>query len=244
MRNALRAAGSACVWVLWTVIVVAWCLVVTVVFVLTAWWDRRRWYTGRVFRLGSKLLVAVNPWWSVEIVGTPPPRDTEPFVAVCNHESLADILLVGTLPFDMKWLSKSQIARIPVLGWMMWMAGDIVVNRGDSKSRGRSYEEMVRWIERGASVMIYPEGTRTRTGELLPFRNGAFRLALETGRPIQPLSVSGARQAIRADSALFGRARVTVRILEQVSTEGMSDSDLNQLRDSVRDLIARSRGPA
>ena len=242
MNNRLRAVGSAAVWILWTLIVLGWSLVVAVVFVLTAWWDERRWYTGRVFRLGTKILVATNPWWSIEVVGTPPPRSTEPFVAVCNHESMADILLVGTLPFDMKWLSKSQIARIPVLGWMMWMAGDIVVNRGDSKSRGESYEEMVRWIRKGASIMIFPEGTRTRTGDLLPFRNGAFRLALETGRPIQPLAVSGARQAIRADSAIFGRARVTVRILDQVPTEGLSDSDVSELRDRVRGIIEAARG--
>lgn len=242
MSNKLQVLGSACVWLVWTIFVVGWCLVVAFVFILTAWWDRRRWYTGRVFRFGTKVLVALNPWWRIEVVGTPPARSSEPFVAVCNHESMADILLVGTLPFDMKWLSKSQIARIPVLGWMMWMAGDIVVNRRDSKSRGQSYEEMVGWIEKGASIMIFPEGTRTRTGDLLPFRNGAFRLALETGRPIQPLSVSGARQAIRADSAVFGRARVTVRMLDQISTEGMSDSDVNELRDRVRTIIAESRG--
>jgi 1-acyl-sn-glycerol-3-phosphate acyltransferase len=238
----LRVIGSACVWLVWTVFVFSWSLVVALVFVLTAWWDRRRWYTGRTFRFGTKVLVALNPWWSLEVVGTPPPRSSEPFVAVCNHESMADILLVATLPFDMKWLSKSQIARIPVLGWMMWMAGDIVVNRGDSKSRGQSYEQMVRWIEKGASIMIFPEGTRTRTGDLLPFRNGAFRLALETGRPIQVLSISGARQAIRADSAIFGRAQVTVRILDQISTEGMTDSDVSELRDRVRAIIDKSRG--
>ena len=119
MSNALRVIGSTCVWLVWMLFVFSWSLVVAVVFVLTAWWDRRRWYTGRTFRFGTKVLVALNPWWSLEVVGTPPPRSSEPFVAVCNHESMADILLVATLPFDMKWLSKSQIARIPVLGWMM-----------------------------------------------------------------------------------------------------------------------------
>ncbi len=89
--------------------------------------------------------------------------------------------------------------------------------------------------------MIFPEGTRTRTGEMLPFRNGAFRLALETGRPIQPLAVSGTRQAIQADSALFGRASVTVRILDQVSVEGLGLDDISELRDRVRTMISEAR---
>jgi 1-acyl-sn-glycerol-3-phosphate acyltransferase len=229
------------VWLVWVVVVIVWNVFVFLVFVSTAWWDRRRWYAGRAFRIGARVLVALNPWWTIEVVGELPPRSSEPFVAVCNHESLADILLVGTLPFDMKWLSKAQIARIPILGWMMWMAGDIIVNRGDARSRGESYDRMAAWIRRGASIMVFPEGTRSRTGDLLPFRNGAFRLALETGRPIQPLVVTGARQAIRADSALFGRARVTVRILEQVSVEGLKLEDVNDLRDRVRTMILDAR---
>lgn len=238
MRNALRVLGSGGVWLAWIGVVLIWNVVVTLVFIGTAWWDRRRWYTGRAFRIGARILVAVNPWWSIEVVGTLPPRSSEPFVAVCNHESLADILLVGTLPFDMKWLSKAQIARIPILGWMMWMAGDIIVDRSDARSRGESFDRMAAWIGRGASIMVFPEGTRSRTGDMLPFRNGAFRLALETGRPIQPLAVTGARQAIRADSPLFGRARVTVRVLDQVPVEGLGPEDVNALRERVRTMIA------
>lgn len=241
MRRLLEWIGNGAVYLLWLLVVVAWFPLVAVVFLCTAWWDKRRWFTGRAFRLGTRLLVGLNPWWSVRVEGQLPSRSSEPFVAVCNHESMADILLIGTLPFDMKWLSKEQIARVPFLGWMMWMAGDIVVKRSDARSRGQSFDRMVTWIERGASIMIFPEGTRTRTGKLLPFRDGAFRLALETGRPIQPLTVTGTRKAIQADSALFGRAKVTVRILEQVSVEGMGLDDIDELRTRVRSMIEAAR---
>lgn len=238
----VRIAGSLAVWVAWLVIVVIWTLVVAVVFAATAWWDRRRWWVGRAFRAGARLLVATNPWWEVAIEGEAPPAETQPFIAVCNHESMADIILIGTLPFDMKWLSKAEIARIPFLGWMMLMAGDVIVRRHDRRSRGASYDRLREWLDRGASVMLFPEGTRTRTGEMLPFRNGAFRLSMESGRPIQPLAVSGGREALHADSAWFGKARVTVRILPQVSPAGLAPDDVDEYRDRVRDMIREARG--
>ncbi|MGD8496913.1 MAG: lysophospholipid acyltransferase family protein [Gemmatimonadales bacterium] len=241
LRNALRFLVSAVVWLLWLIVAAAWTPVVGLAWLLTTWWDERRWYVGRTFRWGAKILVWLNPFWRVTIVGKRPARDTEPFVAVCNHESLADVLLVGTLPFDMKWLSKEEIGRVPFVGWMMRLAGDVLVRRSDRRSRGESYDQLLEWLRRGASVMLFPEGTRSRTGEMLPFRSGAFRLALETGRPVQPLVVSGTRQAIKADSLLFGRARVTVRILAQVPTAGLGGEAVDELREQVRDLIAAAR---
>jgi len=90
-------------------------------------------------------------------------------------------------------------------------------------------------------VMIFPEGTRSRSAEMLPFKNGAFRLAIETGLPILPLAVHGTRTAIRKGSMLFGNARVVVRILEPVSTEGLEPDDLDDLRARVRRQIDEAR---
>ena len=140
-------------------------------------------------------------------------------------------------------LSKPEIALLPFIGWMMKMAGDVTVHRFDRRSRGASYDALVAWLERGSSVMMFPEGTRSRTGEMLPFRSGAFRLAIETGRPVQPLAVSGTRDAIRADSLVFGRARVTLRILPQVPTADLGDEDVDDLSDRVRAIIEAARVP-
>ncbi len=240
----LRLAASGLVWIVWLLVSVFWTPVVAATWVLTVWWDERRWWTSRVFRRGANLLVMLNPFWRVRIEGELPDPDSAPFVAACNHESLADVLIVGTLPFEMKWLSKAEIARLPFVGWMMKMAGDVTVHRFDRRSRGASYDALVAWLERGSSVMMFPEGTRSRTGEMLPFRSGAFRLAIETGRPVQPLAVSGTHDAIRADSLVFGRARVTLRILPQVPTAGLGDEDVDDLSDRVRAIIEAARVPA
>jgi 1-acyl-sn-glycerol-3-phosphate acyltransferase len=96
-------------------------------------------------------------------------------VVVSNHESFADILLISHLPWEMKWLSKAELFRIPVMGWMMWLAGDIPVKRGFGPSAVEAMERCREALRRRVSVMIFPEGTRSRTAELLPFRDGAFR---------------------------------------------------------------------
>jgi len=237
----MRAIASFLVWVAWQLVVIVWTPVVGIALLLTGWWDRPRWIAGLVFRFGARILVALNPFWRVRTVGHLPERGSHPFVAVANHESLADIILIGSLPWDMKWLSKASIFRVPFLGQMMRMAGDVGVERGSARSRGASYGALLSWINRGASIMIFPEGTRSRTTEMLPFRNGAFRLAIETGAPILPLAVHGTRTAIRKGSMQFGNARVVVRILDPVPTAGLELDDLDELRSAVRRDIEDAR---
>jgi len=234
-------AASAAIWVVWLVATAAWTLVVGVVWALTAWWDERRWYAGRTFRLGSRVLLFLNPFWRVRIEGDPPRAELYPFVAVSNHESLADILIIGSIPWDMKWLSKIEIFRVPFLGWMMRMAGDVPVRRSSPAGRADAYGRLKGWLARGASVMIFPEGTRSRTPELLRFQNGAFRLAIETGRPMLPIAVSGTRAAIRKGSPWFGRTDVVVRILAPVPVEGLGLDDLDELRNGIRARIDEAR---
>jgi len=236
-----RLLISAYVWVAWTAVVVVWTPLVFATFLLTFWWDPGRRISGRLFHSGSSILVFLNPLWRVSIVGRRPEASEHPFVAVSNHESLADVMLVGSLPWEMKWLSKRSIARLPFVGWMMTLIGDIAVKRRDPESRQRAFEAMKDRIAHGVSIMIYPEGTRSRTAELLPFRNGAFRLAIETQIPILPLAISGTRDSIRSGSLLFNPADVTIRILEPIEVTGLGGGDVETLRDRVQSLIDNAR---
>lgn len=239
LRQLKTALTSALVWILWALLVILWTPVLFLVFVATAWWDPRRRIVGRVFRTCAQLCIAANPLWTVRFVGSLP--EPGPYVVVCNHESLADVVLIGALPREMKWLSKQAIFRIPLMGWMMRMAGDIPVHRGDRESRSRAYDRLVEWLNRGMPVMIFPEGTRSPTREMLPFKNGAFRLAIETGAPVLPLAVAGTRDAIRKGSLLFGRAHALVKILPPIPVDGLGPEDVETLRRRVRDRIDEER---
>lgn len=240
-RRAVILVGSFLVWVVIVTLVILWTPLVFLVFVFTAPWDRRRRIVGRVFRLLAYLSVRVNPFWRVRIHGNlPEPRDRA-YVVVSNHESMADVMIIGGLPWEMKWLSKRAIGRIPCQGWMMRMAGDVFVQRRDEESRAEAFEKLRRWLLCGSPVMIFPEGTRSPTGEMLPFRNGAFRLAIETGAPVLPMAISGTRDALRKGSLAFWPARPRLAILDPVPVEGLGPEDIEPLREKVRALIQEAR---
>jgi 1-acyl-sn-glycerol-3-phosphate acyltransferase len=162
-------------------------------------------------------------------------------VVVSNHESFTDILLISHLPWEMKWLSKAELFRIPVMGWLMWLAGDIPVKRGFGPSAVEAMARCRKALANRVSVMIFPEGTRSKTAELLPFKDGAFRLAIEAGVPILPLAVSGTSTALRKHDWRFGKSVAEVRVLEPVETTGLGPADVSALKTRVRSLIIDAR---
>ncbi len=215
--------------------------VMFLVFCLTVPFDRGRYITGRLFRLIGVAAVKLNPLWRFDTSCEPGLIPTRPFVAVSNHESYADIFLISHLPWEMKWFTKDTLFRIPAFGWMMRMAGDISVTRGERASAVKAMDEARDRLKKRVSVMVFPEGTRSRDGELLPFKDGAFRLALESGVPIVPLVVAGTRHAMAKGSFRFQRARARVKVLAPIETAGLTLDDLAEVRDRTRRLISEAR---
>lgn len=236
-----RRLTSAWIWFSTAVTATLWLPWLALVFAATAPFDPGRYTVGRWFRRCAVTATALNPLWRFRTSGVRLRDPRRPYVAVSNHESIADIFLISHLPWEMKWLSKEAIFKLPVMGWMMQMAGDISVRRGERASRAEALDECHDRLSKNVSVMIFPEGTRSRTAELLPFKDGAFRLAIENGVPILPIAVAGTRGAIPADSWLFGRAHAEARVLEPIPTEGLTVQDVPALRERVRDQIIAAR---
>jgi 1-acyl-sn-glycerol-3-phosphate acyltransferase len=187
------------------------------------------------------LAVKLNPLWHFETDGTPPADPRLPYVAVSNHESYADIFLISHFPWEMKWLSKDTIFRIPVMGWMMRMARDIPIKRGKRESVVSALQGCRDRLGKKVSVMIFPEGTRSPTEELLPFKDGAFKIAIEAGVPILPIAVAGTRHCMAKHSFAFRRARAKARVLSPIPTAGLTSHDVGALRDRTRDTIDAAR---
>ena len=215
--------------------------IVQMVLALFTWpFDRRRVVVGRTFRLVGVVASRLTPFWHFAVVG-PTPKVAGRTVVVSNHESQADPFLISHLPWEMKWLGKASLFRIPVVGWMMWLAGDVPVHRGDKTSGKGAMASCAEWLARGMPVMIFPEGTRSPDGDLLPFKDGAFRLAIETGADILPIAVSGTRTALPKHSWRFRYAYASVTVGTPLSTKGLTLADLEALKTSARAQVEALR---
>jgi 1-acyl-sn-glycerol-3-phosphate acyltransferase len=203
--------------------------------------DRVRYATGRCFRLVGVTAAKLTPFWRFGVHGPVPERVTGNVVCVSNHESNADPFLISHLPWEMKWLGKASLFKIPVVGWMMWMAGDIPVHRGDRDSATGAMARCKEWLRKGMPVMIFPEGTRSKTDELLPFKDGAFRLAIEAQADLLPLAVSGTRKALPKHSWRFATSRGLVTVGTRISTKGMTLADVEKLKEMAREQILALR---
>ncbi len=140
------------------------------------------------------------------------PMDT-PVIFACNHASQVDILvLYQALPVPFRFVVKEELFRIPVLGFSMRAAGYIPIDRSGGKKAVKSLQRAAKQIKEGASIVIFPEGTRTRNGRLQEFKAGAFMLAMKSGCPILPVAISGTFSILPKGSIWARPGRIKVRI--------------------------------
>jgi 1-acyl-sn-glycerol-3-phosphate acyltransferase len=238
VKNLSLTLWSIWSWLVFGACMALWLPLMTIVWVVTAPFDPARYWTGYLFRKTTVVHQKLNPLWTFRVAGTMPENPRNPYVMVSNHESFADILLISHLPWEMKWLSKKENFKLPVAGWLMRLARDIELDRKDPRSAAEAMRICRQRLDQHVSVMIFPEGTRSADGDLLPFKDGAFRLAIESGVPILPLAVHGTRTALRKNDWRYGRSVAEVRVLEPVSTDGLGLDDVPELRDRVRSIIA------
>jgi len=124
-------------------------------------------------------------------------REGAPAIFYANHASLLDPpLIVSTLPSRPVFIAKQELRWVPVLGWAMWLAGFILINRRNQKEAYASLADAALQIRAGQSVAIFAEGTRSQNGEVLPFKRGGFALALDAGVPLVPLAIRGGHEIL------------------------------------------------
>lgn len=214
--------------------------VVAIFWLFTAPFDKGRYAAGRAFRIVGVTAMRLNGLWKFRTRGSLDDA-RRPYVVVANHESYADVFLISCFPWEMKWLSKDTMFKIPCMGWMMQMAGDIKLVRGDRDSTINAIAQCRDRLAKKVSVMIFPEGTRSKTQAMLPFKDGAFRLAIETQAPVLPIAVAGTRNAMAKGTFRFLRARALAQVLEPIDTTGMTMDDIGRLKQMARERIDTGR---
>ncbi len=188
------------------------------------WWARTLLWVGRV---------------PVRLDGLDNIPMGKPCVLVANHASAADIpILFGSLPIQFRIIAKDSLFHIPVLGWCMRLAGYISINRSNPKKAMRSLKKAARQIKGGYPAVVFPEGTRSRTGELQPFKTGAFLLAIESGVPVVPVGISGSFEIlVRGSVKIRPDVQVDVRIGPSIDTAELTSRDRRGLAEQARKAV-------
>ena len=158
-------------------------------------------------------------------------------VIVCNHNSMLDIpVSFPFLPRANKTIAKKSLSKVPIFGWI-YSIGTVLVDRNDSKSRQSSYNEMKYVLNHGLDMLLYPEGTRNKTSApLKSFYDGAFKLAIETQKPIVPVVLLNSKKMLPAKPTMYFRpGKITMNILSPVYPQGHT---INSLKQEVYDIMA------
>lgn len=213
-------------------------LIALAIWLTTVLFDKRLWLLHRWTCFWASLYIWVMPAWSVSIEGKENIQADETYVIVSNHQSLVDILVAFTLFTHFKWVSKAELFSIPLIGWNMNLNGYIKLQRGRAKSVKTMYNACEKHLARGSSIFLFPEGTRSESGQMRSFKEGAFVLAKRNKRPILPIVINGSRTAVPKGSFNFhGKTHVTVTILPAIAHEQFVETDSSVLAQQVHDLI-------
>jgi len=229
----IQVLRSAWIWSATACLVLLWVPVLWVVSLFDRDPSKRR--TASWFRRLGPGVAKLNPAWRVRISGQENIEPGKVYVVVSNHQSLADIPLIAHLPLDAKWLGKAELLKVPVFGWMMRVSRDIGVDRADRRKAAASLLQCAKFLKQGICIVFFPEGTRSTTGEVLPFNDGPFMLAVREKVTVLPVVVEGTGTALPRSTWMFGPTQdILLRVLPPVSAGAMVAADL---RDEVRGRI-------
>jgi 1-acyl-sn-glycerol-3-phosphate acyltransferase len=213
-------------------------LVACVIWLLTVLFDPNLRALHRFTCHWASLYIWAFPPWSVTVNGRDKINPKLTYVIVSNHQSLVDILAAFCLFTHFKWVSKSELFDIPLIGWNMYLNRYVKLERGRTHSVRKMYAACEKHLKNGSSIFVFPEGTRSTTGKLREFKEGAFVLAKRLNVPILPLVINGSKNALPKDSLNFhGRSDVQVTILDPILPDAFGDMDTSQLTTMVRERI-------
>ncbi|KAH0490633.1 hypothetical protein TgHK011_002093 [Trichoderma gracile] len=199
-----------------------------------------QWAVARAFHYSMRLTTGVE--FAVD-----DPNDylgsTRPAVFIGNHQTELDVLMLGAIfPKYCSVTAKAQLKRMPFLGWFMSLSGTIFIDRKNSKDARSAMDGAANEIRtKRQSVYIFPEGTRSYAKEptLLPFKKGAFHLAVQSGVPIVPVVVANYSHILYIRGMVFNAGKIPVKVLPPIETKNLTSADVDELTQSTRDLMLK-----
>jgi len=211
---------------------------------------------------GNPLIWCARPWAriillacgaKVRVTGRGRIPHARPVIYITNHLSNLDVVaLIRALPGQYRAIAKKELFSIPIFGWAIWLAGFIRIDRADREKAFKSLDIAAERIRRGRSILVFAEGTRSPDGRLLPFKKGGFVIAIRSGVPIVPISISGSRAILSKNSRDVRKGFIDVVIGEPIDSSAFTMDTKDELIALVRraveagftDLHALDREPA
>lgn len=189
-----------------------------------------RFWTWSVLRIGGVRL---------KVRGLDRLDPNRPYIFMANHQSNIDIpVLVESLTdYQMRWVAKRELLFIPLFGWALWASKHIIVDRTRPSRAMSGLRKARTMIENGISVVFFPEGTRSRGGDLRPFKRGGFLLAVKTKTPIVPVTIKGTREILPRGDWRIRKGQVEVIVSDPIPSDQCRPKDLQSLSNQVRDIL-------
>ena len=228
---------------LYYVFLIALCtifLVLSAVVLVITWpFQKSRRLVHELSRVLVRIFFFVPPCWRHRVIGMEHIDRRKSYVIVINHRAMIDIPALYFLPLNFRWVSKREVFRIPFFGQFLKIHGDICIDRGRAaEAMEQLLDEGRLWLGRGASVAIFPEGTRSKDGTVHRFKAGAFTLAREAGAEILPVVLDGTASLIRPSRLFRWRNTITLQVLPPVTRERIAAADPRDLAGEVHDAMA------
>lgn len=217
-------------------------LLSAVALVLCYPFDKGRRVVHELSRIAVRIFFGVPPFWRFRVEGLEHVDKTKRYVIVLNHQAMTDIPSLYFVPLNFRWVSKREVFKIPFFGQLLRLHGDICINRGKAvEARDQLLRDGQLWISRGASVAIFPEGTRSKDGEIHRFKSGAFELAQKAQVPILPVVLDGTTTLVKKNHLFAWRNLITVKVLRPVEVEQVMTTELKSLAEQVHDCMVVAR---
>lgn len=195
----------------------------------TIHWIERQWGRLLLFVGGVKL----------EIQGIEKIDPSRSYIIMANHQSYFDIFILLFSPVLIHWMAKKELFSLPIFGMILKWIGAIEVDRENKSKAYLSIKQAVEKIRKGSTVLIFPEGTRSSSGELLPFNKGGFSLAILSGAPILPITIQGSRKIMPKGSFRVFPGLAKVSIHTPVETENLSLKDREGLQEKIKEIFQK-----
>ena len=208
------------------------------IWLVTLPFDKKKVVLDKASYFLSMMIIRICPAWKVEVRGREFVDKAQNYVITSNHQSMLDIPLMANIPLNFRWVAKKEVYKMPIFGWVLWLRNDIGIERGGLSSTKKLLKKSREFLKLGLSIAIFPEGTRSRTGKINAFKEGAFIIAKSSETPILPVVIDGTW--IVSNHLGFGLkmpTRLRLTILEPIPASEVKKLSLKELSELTRNRI-------